>query len=1252
VKLRPRFTLIFVLYAAALLGGFSLLAYDSGRRSLLSATIAELQAAAIEKEAALNEWIEGHRRGIALLAADPTIVESADALTAAASGSPSALAAHDRFVAELQPWVAGGEFLDVIFIEPVTGKIIAASDPGEEGKFKEDRQFFIQGKSGPYVQNIYFSISLGGPAMTASAPLHAPDGRLLGVLAGHLNLEQMNTIINRRTSLRQTDDAFLVNKSNLFVTQPRFVTDPAVLQLGVHTEAVQRCLKHNSDVVEARDYRNVPAVVAYRWLHERELCLIVKMDQAEAYAPVRAFGKTVAVISGLALLVSAILAVELARSLTRPILALQDGAVRFGREELDVKLPENSRDELGALAHEFNKMAESLLEKDVELRAYAGTLEQKVRERTEELQESHSRLSRAEQVGLIGSWEWNIPENRVAWSDGLYKVFGLSAQEFGATYEAYLERIHPQEREFVQGSIGRALQERGTFEYESRIIRADKQIRFIFTRGEVLLDTRGEPVRMIGVALDTTERQQALDALRESEDKFKYIFDYSVVGKSITDPDGGITVNKSFCAILGYTEQELIHKKWQEITHPEDIELSRRAIESLLSGEEDSTRFIKRYLHKDGSVVWTDVSTSLRRDEEGKPVYFMTSLLDITERIQSEEELRRSEARYRSLFENMLSGYAQCQMLFDENDEPSDFIYLNVNDAFEKLTGLKGVVGKKVSEVIPGVQESNPELIETYGRVAKTGNPETFETDIPSLGIWFSISVYSPKQDYFVAVFDNITERKHADIALKQSEERYRTLIEQAGDGIFISDATGRYIDVNSAGLTMLGYSREELLQMNLNDLIPSEDKGKKPPRLDEIRAGKTVITERRLICKDGSLLPVEISGKMLADGRLQGIVRDITERRKAEEALRLENERFMRFVNSNIVGIVIAETNGRITLANDYYLNILGVRYQDFIDGKVDWRKFTPPEWLIADEKALRELSERGICEPYEKEYVREDGTRVPVYIADAMLPGPDEQIAAFVLDITDRKRAEDAVQRIAEDLRRSNAELERFAYVASHDLQEPLRMITSYLQLLEQRYKDKLDGDALEYIDYAVDGSSRMKTLIADLLAYSRVGTRGKEFSLVECEAVLTDVLRNLKILINDSKAKITHDPLPRVIADDGQLASLFQNLIGNAIKFRGENPPEIHIGLKQEGGNWVFSIKDNGIGIDPQYFDRVFIIFQRLHTRKKYSGTGIGLAISKRIVERHGGRIWIESQPGSGSTFYFTIPIIKGELSEKHR
>ena len=362
-------------------------------------------------------------------------------------------------------------------------------------------------------------------------------------------------------------------------------------------------------------------------------------------------------------------------------------------------------------------------------------------------------------------------------------------------------------------------------------------------------------------------------------------------------------------------------------------------------------------------------------------------------------------------------------------------------------------------------------------------------------------------------------------------------------------------------------------------------------------------------------------------------INRDITEQRRVEQLFRVA-------VEGSPSGLLMVDHDGTIVLANHEIERIFGYSRDELLGMRVD---MLAPVALRSGHATMRdeflhEPRSRAMRTGRELVGRRKDGHEVPVEIGlNPLSTDSGMFVLASVVDITERKRQE-------LDLRRSNEELERFAYVASHDLQEPLRMVASYVQLLGKRYKGKLDDDADEFIGYAADGATRMQRLIEDLLAFSRVGTRGAASGPVDVNAVLAGALSNLTLAIAESGASVTAGDLPTVAGDSGQLGHVFQNLISNAVKFRGEQPPVVHISAERDGDGWLFRVSDNGIGIAPEYFERIFVIFQRLHGREKYSGTGIGLAIARKIVERHGGRIWVESKPGNGTTFLFTLPAQK--------
>jgi PAS domain S-box-containing protein len=372
------------------------------------------------------------------------------------------------------------------------------------------------------------------------------------------------------------------------------------------------------------------------------------------------------------------------------------------------------------------------------------------------------------------------------------------------------------------------------------------------------------------------------------------------------------------------------------------------------------------------------------------------------------------------------------------------------------------------------------------------------------------------------------------------------------------------------------------------------------------------------------------------------------SERKSAETALQEREQMLDAFFEHSPDATVIVNREGIITRVNKRSEELFGYEREELMNMPVD--SLIPKRHREQHVQHRQDYDAnpriRSMGAGLELFARRKDGSEVPV---DIMLSPIDtaegKVVKAVIRDITDRKLADEKLKMTMEDLERSNKELEQFASVASHDLQEPLRMVSSFTQMLERRYKDKLDADANDFIGFAVDGANRMQVLINDLLAYSRIGTRGKPFESVDMNEVLGQAIANLSVTILEHHAMITNDELPTIRADATQMLQLFQNLIGNSIKFKGNNTPLIHITSTERPSEWVFSVKDNGIGIAPEYHERIFVIFRRLHTME-YPGTGIGLAICKKIVERHLGKIWVESELGKGSTFYFTIPKPKGE------
>jgi PAS domain S-box-containing protein len=391
--------------------------------------------------------------------------------------------------------------------------------------------------------------------------------------------------------------------------------------------------------------------------------------------------------------------------------------------------------------------------------------------------------------------------------------------------------------------------------------------------------------------------------------------------------------------------------------------------------------------------------------------------------------------------------------------------------------------------------------------------------------------------------------------------------------------------------------------------------------------------------------LQAEIAERLRAEDEVHQLNAELEQRIIERTAQFQRSETLFRgLLESAPDAMVITDSNGRIVLVNRQVEEMFGYQRHELLDHPIEM--LMPARFRDAHLKHrghyVHDPQTRNMGGGLELYGLHKNGSEFSVEISLSPLVSDEGMlVSSAIRDVTERKQTEDALKRSAADLAHSNAELEQFAYIASHDLQEPLRAVSGCMQLLQQRYQGQLDARADELITHAVDGSSRMQTLIRDLLAYARVSTRGRDLEPIDSETVLKEALSNLATVIQESGAVVTHGALPTVAADPTQLLQVFQNLIGNAIKYRGERPPEVHIDVEHRAGEWQFTMRDNGIGIDPQYFERIFGIFQRLHTRREYPGTGIGLALCKKIIERHGGRIWVASKPEAGATFCFTIP-----------
>jgi PAS domain S-box-containing protein len=710
-----------------------------------------------------------------------------------------------------------------------------------------------------------------------------------------------------------------------------------------------------------------------------------------------------------------------------------------------------------------------------------------------------------------------------------------------------------------------------------------------------------------------------------------------------------IRVNRRMTEILGYSEAELKKLTGREISHPDDVDMINRQRSGLYEGRDESLRVEKRYLKKSGETVWVAITIVLERDAAGNPQYEIAVFDDITARKRAEAAVRESEERFRQTFELAASGMAHVTL---------DGHFLRVNRSLCQILGYTKdeLVGRSVKELSHPDDRDLTDAERARVLEGEIANARFEKRYLRKNGavVWVDLAIAlahdsAGEPEYEIAVFDDITSRMVLDAALRDKTELLQLGQAAARMIILDYDIAADHMTWSDSPEWLRGPLPASGEYPTFKDQVHPEDRERfilaRTKAIDTLEPGTQ---EYRVLRTDGQVLWVMARHQMLAGGdgkawRMLVALIDVTERKHAEAALRESESRFRSLTQLSSDWYWEQDAQFGLTFMSGRMGERTGLDAAAYL-GRKRWD--TPALNLSeADWATHRAQLERH--EPFrnfEMQRPTEDGGSRWISLSGEPLfddAGKFTGYRGVGSDITERKSAELALREAHEELKRSNAELEQFAYVASHDLQEPLRMVSSYTQLLLRRFGERFDGDSREFMGYIVDGAARMKQLIEDLLAYSRVGTRGKDFREIPVEEALGRAVSNLRAAIQETSAAVSWDPLPTVLADDTQLTQLFQNLIGNALKFRSSSVPRIHVFVANNEPAWHFMVRDNGIGIEPQYFERIFMVFQRLHNKADYPGTGIGLAICKKVVERHGGRIWVESRPGDGSAFHFTLP-----------
>jgi PAS domain S-box-containing protein len=749
-----------------------------------------------------------------------------------------------------------------------------------------------------------------------------------------------------------------------------------------------------------------------------------------------------------------------------------------------------------------------------------------------------------------------------------------------------------------------------------------------------------------------------LEAQRESEDKFKHVFEAANVAKSITLPTGEIHVNQAFCDMLGFTQEELQLKTWQELTPADEIEATQQIVGLLLKGEKDSARFNKRYVHKNGSHVWADVSVVLRRDQAGKPLHFITTIVDITQRKQAEAALRESEKKLRETQEMARLGHWRWDIktgLVEWSEEVFRIFHLDPNLFTPQIDSILAL------SPWPEDHERDQELIR---RAMETHEKGTYEQRflLPDKSIGYYHSTFQGNYDNggnlisIIGTVLDITERKRAEMDLQILSSRNQAMLEAIPDIIMEVDTDKVYSWANHAGIDFFG---ADVIGRKASYYFAGEQKTYLTVK--PIFNGKedVIYVESWQRRRDGEKRLLAWWCRVLKDesGNVTGALssaRDITEIQHAEEALRKSELKFRATIVNLDEGYYSVTLDGKLLEHNQAFNRILGFDIHEDLKGVQ-----LPDFWQDPDQRReyLKAFAASGAITNYQIDAKTRTGGKITI-LANAHLVKDENNrpqwIEGVFLDISERIRAEAEIRRLNEELEQrvlqrtaqletANKELEAFSYSVSHDLRAPLRAIDGFSRIVLEEYAPKLDDEGRRLLDVITANTRKMGQLIDDLLAFSRLSRQQMAFAAVDLAALADDVFSELKNTEKGRQIEFKIGAHPAAFGDRSMLRHVLLNLFSNALKFtRPRAKARIEFGAQTAIGETIYCVKDNGVGFDMKYAHKIFGVFQRLHGTNEFEGTGVGLAIVQRIVLRHGGRVWAKSAARGGATFYFTLPV----------